>query len=134
PSTEPVAAVEPVPPSQTVFLLSSVKYRDQVSGQMRQALQYEDCELPVMLAHRALRCNAAVVLSDPRRRELHGARGGQHANPNATDIVDLDSEAATRPPHIDPITASDPVLRTANFREVDRSSEARTVSIAVRRL
>jgi hypothetical protein len=133
PEPEPVAVIEPAPPTQTVFMLRSAKYRDH-AGKVRHAIQFEDCEMPVQCAQRALRCSAAVSLADPRRRELHGAKGGRHVDPNAVDIVDLDDEAATRPPHIDPIMASDPILRAANFCEIDRSADSRVLKIAVPRL
>ena len=61
------------------------------------------------------------------------ARGGVHVNPNAVDLLDLDDEEATRPPHINPVMASDQ-LRTGNFTLLDRSKGARTVQISVPRL
>ena len=50
------------------------------------------------------------------------------------DLLDLDCEEATLPPHtIDQVMASDPV-RTGTFTVLDRSKEARTVQISVPRL
>jgi hypothetical protein len=113
-------------------MLRSAKYRDH-AGKVRYAAQYEDCEMPVQTAQRALRRSAAVSLDDPRRKQLHGSRGGQHVNQNAVDLLDLDDEQATRPPHIAPVMASDP-LASADFRIIDRSAEARTLKIEVPRL
>lgn len=107
--------IEPPPPTETVFMLKSVKFSH--DSRTRYAAQFEDFEMPLQYAQRALRCGAAVPMTDPRRRELHGARGGQHANPNALDIVDLDDEEATRSPHIAPILASDPVLREGELSD-----------------
>jgi hypothetical protein len=49
------------------------------------------------------------------------------------DLLDLDDEKATRPPHIVPVMATDP-LTSADFQVIDRSAEARTIKIAVPRL
>jgi hypothetical protein len=128
---EPVAVVEPPPPTQTVFMLRSAKYRDH-DGRTRFAGQYEDATMPVSPAQRALRNGVAVPVTDPRCRELRGARGGDF-NFDAPDVVDLDDEEATRPPHIEPVMASDP-LASADFRVIDRGAEARTLKIEVPRL
>jgi hypothetical protein len=130
PEPEPIAVIEQ-PPVETVFMLRSAKYRDH-EGNTRHAGQYEDAALPVEAAQRALRYSIAVPLADPRRRELHGARGGRHVNVGAPDIADLTSEAAARPRHAEPILASDPVLREADFRVIDRSAENRVVRIPAR--
>ncbi len=111
--------IEAAPPTQTVFLFKSVKFRDH-AGKVRHVLQFEDCEMPVPTAQRALRCKAAVSLADPRRRELKGSRGGHHVNQTAVDLLDLDNEQTTRPAH-DPIMASDPVV-AANFQPLDRGA------------
>jgi hypothetical protein len=86
--------------------------------------------MPMQIAQRALRLGVAASVTDPRRRNLKGARGGDPVDPRAPDIVDLDDEAATRPSHIASVT-SDP---RANFIVLDRSAEARTLEITVPRL
>jgi hypothetical protein len=91
---------------------------------------YEDCELPVQTAQRALRRDVAVPVTDPRRRDLKGARGGFHPDPRAPDIVDLDDDEATRLAHIEPMVVVDPGLAAANFRVIDSSSENRAIKVA----
>lgn len=123
----PVAAPEPELPTMTVFMLRSANYRDH-DGRNRFAGQYEDALMPVTTAQRALRKGIAVATADPRRAQLRGARGGDFA-PDAPDVVDLD--AANEPKVIS--QSVDPILRAANFTEIDRSAEARTIEIAVSR-
>jgi hypothetical protein len=132
PSIEPVAVTEPAPETRRLFALRSVKWRD-ANGRQRYGLQYQDHDLTPAAAQRGLRIGAVVALNDPRRKQLLGSRGGIHLDPNAVDITDLDDEEATRPPHIDPIMASDP-LASADFRVIDRSAESRVLKIAVPRL
>jgi hypothetical protein len=129
---ELVGVIEPQPEVRRMFALRSIKWKD-TEGRQRHGLQFQDVDLPPATAQRGLRCGAVVPLTDPRRRELKGVRGGVHVNPNAVDLLDLDDEAVTRPPHVDPIMASDPV-REANITVLDRTAEARTLSIAVTRL
>jgi hypothetical protein len=117
----PLKAVEP-PPLQTLFCLRTIKWTD-ANGKKHIVQQYEDAQLAPHLAARAIRRGACVQLDDPRRKNLLGAHGGKHPRADALDTVDLD-EQATRSPH-DPIMASDPVLASANFRELDRSAEPR---------
>lgn len=124
---EPVTAIEPPPPMQTVWMLRSAKFRDH-SGVIRYTLQYSDCELPIATAQRALGRNVAVLVTDPRRRDLKGARGGVQVDPNAPDLIDLDAEEMTHVP-----VPADPIA-FANFRVIDRSSENCTIEIAVPRL
>jgi len=132
PSIEPAAVTEPAPETRRLFALRSVKWRD-ANGRQRYGLQYEDHDLTPAAAQRGLRIGAVVALDDPRRRELKGARGGVHVNPSAVDLLDLDDEEATRPPHVAPVMASDP-LASADFRVIDCAAEARTIKIAVPRL
>ncbi|MEH2475688.1 hypothetical protein V1281_003137 [Nitrobacteraceae bacterium AZCC 2161] len=132
PDAEPVAVIEPAPPSQTVFMLRSAKYRDH-DGRTRYGGQYEDATMPVPTAQRALRCGAAVPTTDDRRRNLRGARGGDF-NFAAPDVVDLDAvEEPTGVLYIGPDT-TDPVLREAGFHQIDRSAESRVIKIAVPRV
>ena len=130
PKPQPVAIIEPAPPTQTVFMLRSAKYRDH-DGRARFAGQWEDATVPVATAQRALDKGIAVAVTDPRRAQLRGARGGDF-NPHAPDVVDLDAveEEFKGTPLIEP----DPVLRQANFTPVDRSGETRTLMIEVPRL
>jgi hypothetical protein len=132
PSIEPVAVIEPAPETRRLFALRSVKWRD-ANGRQRFGQQYEDADLTPAAAQRGLRIGAVVALNDPRRKQLLGSRGGRHLDPNAVDITDLDDAEATRPPHVAPIMASDP-LASADFRVIDRSAESRVVKIAVPRL
>ncbi|HMF66200.1 MAG TPA: hypothetical protein VK602_01155 [Phyllobacterium sp.] len=131
PDAPPVAVSEPAPEMRTVFMLRSGKYRDH-DGNARFAVQYEDAALPPIAARNALRCRAAVPVTDPCRANLLGARGGD-INFAAPDVVDLDNEEATSPPHIAPVMASDP-LASANFQVIDRGAEARVLKISVPRL
>jgi hypothetical protein len=134
PSVEPVAVIEPAPETRRMFAMRAVKWKD-AEGRQCFGQQFEDVDLTPAAASRGLRCAAVVLINDERRQRLHGARGGRHVNQNALDLIDLDCEQATRPAHIDPIMASsDPVLRAANFREVDRSAESRVLKISVPRL
>jgi hypothetical protein len=125
PDTEPVAGVEP-PKTMTVWLLRSVRFRDH-SGVVRHARQYDDAEMPLPTAQLALRCRAAVPVTDPRRREMKGARGGDPVHPNAPDIVDLDAVDSAKATTIS--IEKNPVLAAAKFQIIDRSNEARTLKI-----
>ena len=129
PAPEPEPVAPTTPSTLTVFMMRSAKFRD-AAGMMRTARQYDDAEMPVQTAQRALRRNVAVPVTDPRRANLKGARGGFHPDPRAPDIVDLDDEEATRPSQIASVTC-DP---HANFIVLDRSGENRTLQIAVPRL
>lgn len=122
-------APEPVPPTQTIFMMRSAKYRDH-NGRSRFAGQWEDATMPVATAQRALRQGVAVPLTDPRRAQLRGARGGDF-NPQAADVVDLDAvEERKAVPHMQ----LDPVLHDAGFVVIDRSAETRMIEIEVPRL
>jgi hypothetical protein len=132
PVLTPVAVTEPTLETRRVFALRSLKWKD-AQGEQRYGLQYEDADLTPIAAQRGLRIGAVVPLDDPRRKQLRGSRGGQHVDRSAVDLLDLDDEAATCPPHIAPVMASDP-LASADFRMIDRSAEARTLKIEVPRL
>jgi hypothetical protein len=119
---------EPAPETRRLFALRSVKWRD-ADGRQRYGLQYEDHDLTPAAAQRGLGIGAVVALNDPRRKQLLGSRGGHHVDPNSRDLLDLDDEEATRPPHIAPVLASDPVLAAANFTPLDRGP-ARVLKIA----
>ncbi|WP_342726083.1 hypothetical protein AAFG07_03800 [Bradyrhizobium sp. B097] len=122
------AAIDPTPETQTVFMLRSAHYRD-YDGRKRFAGQWEDAIMPLATAQRALRERVAVPVTDPRRAELRGMRGGDF-NPTAPDVVDLDAIDEYQNA---PLTEPDPVLRAANFTEIDRSDEARSIQIEVPR-
>ncbi|MCA6097634.1 hypothetical protein [Bradyrhizobium australafricanum] len=126
PVTTSEAVADPKPETQTVFMLRSAHYLD-CEGHKKFAGQYEDAILPLATAQRALRERLAAPVTDPRRAQLRGVRGGDFS-PNAPDVVDLDAANKTVP-QIEP----DPVLREANFTVIDRSAEAYTVEIAVPR-
>ncbi|MTV16760.1 MULTISPECIES: hypothetical protein [Bradyrhizobium] len=123
-----VATVEPKPETLTVFMMRSAHYLDH-DGRKRFAGQWEDAMMPLATAQRALRERVAVPVTDPRRAELRGVRGGDF-NPNASDVVDLDAAEPQAGPQIEP----DPVLRAAGFTVIDRGDEARSVQIEVPRL
>jgi hypothetical protein len=126
PALMPVPAPEPPAPTMTVFMLGSARYRDHF-GRKRFGGQWEDATMPVATAQRALRQGIAVPVTDPRRAQLRGGRGGDF-NPDAPDVVDLDAvETAKDVLHV----KSDPALREANFIVLDRSAEARTIQIDV---
>jgi hypothetical protein len=79
--------------------------------------QYEDATMPPEIAQKALRCGAAVSITDDRRRHLRGARGGDF-NFSAPDVVDLDAvDDASGARYAGP---NDPVPASANFRLIDR--------------
>jgi hypothetical protein len=125
---KPVPVPEPEPPTMTIFMLRSANYRDH-DGRKRFAGQWEDATMPVATARRALDKGIATAVTDPKRAQLRGARGGDF-NPKASDVVDLDAvEKPKGVPHIEP----DPVLRAANFTVLDRSAETRTIQIEVPR-
>lgn len=120
-----VASVEATPETQTVFMLRSANYRDH-EGHKRFAPQWEDVTLPLAAAHRALDNGIAAALTDPRRAQLRGMRGGDF-NPRAPDVIDLDAIEEQKP------VAHVPVSRAANFTVTDRSGENRTILIDVPR-
>jgi hypothetical protein len=124
----PAAVPEPESPTMTVFMLGSARYRDH-AGRKRFAGQWEDATMPVATAQRALRQGVAVPVTDPRRAQLHGARGGDF-NPDGPDVVDFD--AVETPKDVSHVK-SNPALREANFIVLDRSAEARTIQIEVPR-
>jgi hypothetical protein len=128
PALTPVPEPEPPAPTMTMFMLGSARYRDH-DGRKRFAGQWEDATMPAATAQRALRQGVAVPVTDPRRTQLRGARGGDF-NPDAPDVVDLDAvETAKDVLHV----KSDPALREANFIVLDRSAEARSIQIEVPR-
>jgi hypothetical protein len=121
--------VEPPPKTMTVWLLRSARFRDH-NGLTRIARQFDDAEMPVETAQRALGLSVAAPLTDPRRRNLKGARGGDPVDLRAPDIIDLDHEKAINPQQ-NPSATSNP---HTNFIVLDRSAENRTLQIAVPRL
>jgi hypothetical protein len=61
------------------------------NGRQCSVLAFEDVELPRALADLALRIGCCIPLDDDRRKHLKGARGGEHPNLDAVNIVDLDA-------------------------------------------
>ncbi|MFG3595529.1 hypothetical protein [Bradyrhizobium sp. RDI18] len=128
PDAEPITIVEPPPETMTVWLVRSVKFRDH-TGVVRHARQYDDAQMPLETAQLALRLSVAMPLTDPRRRNLKGARGGDYVDPRAPDIVDLDADTAKMPN----VNVDSSVLAAAVFKVIDRSAENRNLEIAVPR-
>jgi hypothetical protein len=123
---EPVSVLEPQP-TQTVWMLRSAKFRDH-TGVMQIARQWDDAELPVQTAQRALHCGVAVPVTDPRRAKLKGSRGEFTVDPRSPDLVDLDEEKASG------VQQEQFATSNANFMILDRSAESRKIEIAVPRL
>jgi hypothetical protein len=128
----PIPLAEPAAPTMTVFMLKSARYRDH-DGRKRFAGQFEDAITPVATAQKAIRLGLAVSTADPRRATLRGTRNSDYVA-DGIDVVDIDAaEERSAVPYIGP-DANDPVMRVANFTQVDRSSEARAIKISVPRL
>jgi hypothetical protein len=91
---EPVAPVAEVPaaPTQIVFALRSVKWRDE-NGVQQLGAKFSDVYLPPQTAARALRTGACVRVDDPLRRKN---KGWSSEIPRADLAFDLDAE----PDHI----------------------------------
>src|SRR6185312_14951896 len=105
----PVAITEQPPPTMTVFMLKSARFRDH-NGHKIFAGQFLDQAMPVALAQKAMRLGLAVTTADPIRATHHGARGGDY-RPDAIDVIDIDeAEEHSGVPFIGP----DPVVRAAN--------------------
>lgn len=125
---EQAAAPRPTPPTMAIFMLRSAHFRDH-DGRKHFAGQWEDATMPVATAQRALSMGIAVPMTDPRRAQLRGCRGGDF-EPRAADVVDLDAiETHPSKPNVEP----DPILREANFTVIDRSAETRKGEITVTR-
>lgn len=125
-TSEAVAAPESPPPTMAVFMLRSAHFRDH-DDRKRFAGQWEDTLMPVATAQRALSTGIAMPMTDPRRAQLRGCRGGDF-EPRAADVVDLDAvETHPSKPNFEP----DPILREANFTVIDRTAETRTGEITV---
>ncbi|MDA9410581.1 hypothetical protein XH80_28670 [Bradyrhizobium sp. CCBAU 45384] len=124
PVSASVSAPEPSP-AMTVFMLKSSHYRDH-DGRKRFAGQWEDATMPVTTAQRALRQGVAVPVTDARRAQLRGSRGGDF-NPRAPDVIDLDAvEEAKSLPH------NNSVVREASFTPLPTKAP-RTILIDVPR-
>jgi hypothetical protein len=105
----PVAEV-PVAPTQIVFCLRSVKWRDE-NGEQCVAGKFTDAYLPPETAVRALRSGACVRVDDSLRRKN---KGWSTEIPRADLAFDLDADPATQeqPP-------SEPIQHSA-FQALDR--------------
>jgi hypothetical protein len=125
-NAEPAAAAESAA-SETVFMLRSANYSDH-HGRKRFGGQWDDATMPPATAQRAFLLGIAVPVTDPRRAQLRGSRGGDF-NPLAHDVINLDQVDPLSTPSV----ASDAVA-SANFVVVDRSNEAREIQILVDRV
>jgi hypothetical protein len=109
---EPVVPVAEVPaaPTQIVFCLRSVKWRDE-NGVQCVAGKFTDAYLPPETVVRALRSGACVEISDPLRKQHHG---WSTEHPRANLAFDLDADPAMQ--------ASTPVAPElhSTFQPVDR--------------
>jgi hypothetical protein len=113
----PIAAVEPPPPTMTVFMIRSARYLDH-EDRKRFAGQYDDAIMPVATAQKAMRLGLAVSTADPRRGRLRGARGGDY-RADAPDVVDIDAaEEHSGVRFIGP--DRNDVIAQANFTEMPR--------------
>jgi hypothetical protein len=131
PEPVPVPAPKPAPETRRLFALRAIRWTD-AEGRVRHCQQYEDCDLTPLAAQRGLRVGAVCALDDPRRKTLKGARGGQHVNVNAIDLLDLDAISdASGARFVRP--ENDPVLAAANIREFDRGIPERKIAIEVAR-
>jgi hypothetical protein len=88
PPPEPYVAppVAPREPTQVVFALRSVRWRD-AAGKQRLGTQFNDVELPVRLIGKGLKTGAVVPVTDERRRQYR-TQGG--APPRVENALDLD--------------------------------------------
>jgi hypothetical protein len=105
----PVAEV-PAAPTQIVFALRSVKWRDE-NGVQQLGAKFSDVYLPPQTAARALQSGACVRVDDPLRRKN---KGWSTEIPRADLAFDLDADPATQeqPP-------SEPIQHSA-FQALDR--------------
>jgi len=99
-----VEVLPPVEPTEVLFALRSIKWKDG-NGKQRSTAQFNDAELPTRLVKRALSCGACVPVSDPRRR-ANRTQGGVVRLDTATD---LDAPVAEPEHH----TAVEPVMHSA---------------------
>jgi hypothetical protein len=119
PEPPAVVAVEPAPPTMTVFMLKSARFTDH-DGRRKFAGQWTDQAMPAALAERALRHGLAVTTAHPMHETHRGMRGADYVA-DAPDIIDIDlfsdnSGAVCEPPG----AQSDPVLIAANFKRIER--------------
>jgi hypothetical protein len=124
----PVVVPEPAPEIRRVFALRQIKWKD-AAGRQQYGQQYEDADLPLATAEMALRHGAVTRLDDDRRKQLRGARGGQHVNPNAVDLLDLDALegwSGARHASFDPVAS-------ARITPFDRGIPERKISIPAMR-
>jgi hypothetical protein len=84
----PVVKLEPPPPTMTVFMTRSARFRDH-DGKKRFAGQYDDVIMPVATAQKAMRLGLAVTTADPIRATHRGARGNDY-RADGIDVVDID--------------------------------------------
>ncbi len=111
PQAAPVPEPEqPPPPPRTeqLFLMRHVKWTD-AAGQLRFGPQFVDAELPPEAAARALKSGAAIVMTDPRRKQLHGTKAPRLPDPSW--CLDLDQDPAS--------PTTEPVVHSA-FEHIDR--------------
>ena len=120
PEPAPVVSIEP-PPTMTVFLLKSARYRDH-EGRKRFGGQFLDVVMPVATAQKAMRLGLAVPTRRTRvARPSRGVRGGASELLSAPDVVDMDAAGGSRERSTS--TRQRPVLRAANFTAIDRGPE-----------
>jgi hypothetical protein len=110
---EPVVPVTVVPPAPTqiVFALRSVKWRDE-NGVQQVAGKFKDAYLPPSLVAKAIKCGACTPITDPRRVQLHNTQGD---HPRADLAFDLDADPAQQ-------QIEEPIERPSPFTSVSRGA------------
>jgi hypothetical protein len=88
-----IEVLPPVAPTETLFALRSIKWRDD-AGKQRSSGQFTDVELPPRAAARALQSGACTRLDDPRRR-MNRTQGVPP--PKLDGCLDLDLDEAPPP-------------------------------------
>jgi hypothetical protein len=114
PESPPAAKTLPPPKTERVFVLRNVRWRE--GEGVRVARRYTDIDLPIELARRGLRSEAACAIADPRRKKFAAMGSVKVGLPSAEDCEALDNDAESieaKP------TAAEPVKHSA-FERVDR--------------
>jgi hypothetical protein len=112
-----VAASAPKPVTVRLFAMRAVKWTD-AAGMQRFIGKYNDVDLPERAAAFALKNNICVVLTDPRRKQLHGLSPGHPEHHWCTDLDDAEATVADMPA---PAAELEPIKHSA-FTAVNRGA------------